>query len=166
MKVISIVLGLLVLPIMLYNEKSIQIQGVVINATTNEPLEDSHVYVKGTHIGAITDENGMFSLEVPLIYQNRPLIVSYVGFSNFEKEVSKLEHHKIRIDMYPGIVSLDEIVIMPGKALLVDQAIDQVMEEYDDQEEMLTDFYQALLVIDEDCQVWDKVHESIHRDHE
>jgi len=157
MKIISIIFGLLVLPVMIYNQKSIEIKGIVIDAFERTPLMDSHIYVKGTHIGVVADENGAFSLQVPLIYKNKPLIVSYIGYSNYEEKVSKIHQQELQIALQPSGIALDEIVIMPSKEILVDQAIDQVMAEYDDQEEMLADFYIALLYLDEDHHVLNKV---------
>jgi len=159
MKAISIVFGLLILPVMIYNEKSIDINGTVIDAVERTPLKDCHVYVEGTHIGVVSGDHGEFSLQVPLIYKNRPLIVSYVGYSTFEEKVSRVNQPKIQIAMQPAIVALDEIVIMPGKELIVDRAIEKVLDEYDDSEEMLTDFYLALLSMDQDHNVLKKVME-------
>ena len=153
MKAISLIFGLLVLPAMLYNEKAIEIKGTVVDAVEGIPLVDSHVYVKGTHIGAVTDENGEFSLEVPLIYQKKPLVVSYVGYVSFEQQVSKVEQKNLRITMQPDIFALEEVVIMPGKEFLVDKAIDMVMAEYEDEEEMLADFYAALFYFDKDYRI-------------
>jgi hypothetical protein len=157
MKAICIIIGLLVLPAMVYNEKSIQLKGTVIDAVERVPLNGSHVYVKGTHIGAVSDENGEFSLQVPLIYQNRPLIISYVGYETYEEKISAIEQFELQIAMKPAVIALDEIMVMPGKEILVDQAIDMVLAEYDDQEEMLSDFYTALFFIDQDRHVLNKV---------
>jgi hypothetical protein len=153
MKAISLIFGLLVLPAMLYNEKAIEINGTVVNADEGTPLVDSHVYVKGTHIGVVTGQNGEFSLRVPLIYQNKPLIVSYVGFASFEEKVSKVRQKNVRIAMKPGVYALEELVVTPGKEILVDQAIDMVLAEYDDEEEMLEDFYAALFYYDQEQRV-------------
>jgi len=157
MKLLSIIIGLLILPAMVYYQKSIEIRGVVINAIERTPLVDSHVYISGTDIGTITDENGKFSLQVPIIYGKSPLVVSYVGFASFEKKLSEIRKNELHIAMQPATIPLDEIVITPGKELLVDQAIDQVMAEYESQHEMLEDFYAALFVLDQDQDVLKKM---------
>lgn len=153
MKALCMIIGLLVLPAMLYNEKTIEINGIVVSADEGTPLIDSHVYVKGTHIGVVTDQKGEFFLRVPLIYQNKPLVVSYVGFASFEQKLSKVQQKNVRIAMKPDVYALKELVVTPGKAFLVDQAIDMVMAEYEDEEEMLADFYAALFYFDQDYQV-------------
>lgn len=142
---------------MLYNQKAIEISGTVIDAVEGTPLPDSHIYVSGTHIGAVSDENGKFSFQIPLIYRNRPLVASFVGYSTFEEKVSKLQQCKLQIALQPTAIALDEIIVMPGKELLVDQAIEAVLAEYDDQEEMLIDFYTALFFLDENQEVLSEV---------
>ena len=157
MKALIIIIGLLIVPAMVYYEKTIEIKGTVINAYDRKPLKDSHVYVKGTSIGAVTGENGDFTLKIPVVYKNKTLIVSYVGYESFEEKVSSVQQFEAQIVMQPAVVALDEIIIMPGKALLVDQAIDKVSAKYDDQEEMLEDFYAVLLSMDHDYRVLNRV---------
>ena len=86
MKTICIIIGTLFLSVMVYRENAIEINGTVIDSNEKIPLRESHVYVKGTHIGVVADEKGTFSLKVPLIYKNKSLIVSYVGYSNYDDE--------------------------------------------------------------------------------
>ena len=164
MKIVSIIIGLLVLPIIVYNEKSIEINGTIVDGIDQTPLKDCHVYVKNTHIGVVSDALGRFSIEVPLLYKNRPLVVSYVGYATYEEKVSKIHQQEVQILLQPSGIALDEVVVMPGKELLVDQAIDSVLVEYDDREEMLMDFYLALLVLDEGHSVWEKVNDSLTTD--
>lgn len=157
MKLVSIIIGLLLLPVMAYYEKSIEIKGSVLDAIERAPLKDSHIYVKGTNIGVVSDDNGEFAIQVPLIYIYKPIIVSYVGYANYEEKIHKIQGDEIQIVMQPAVVVLNEITVMPGKALLVDQAIDRVLAEYNDQEAMLTDFYSTLFLIDKDLLVLKKV---------
>ena len=161
MKAICIVIGLLFLLAMVYEKNSIEIKGTVVDAEERIPLKDCHVFVKGTHIGVTSDDEGAFTLNVPLIYKNKSLIASYVGYSNFEEDIAQLQEQEIQIDMQPAIVALDEVLEMPVKGLLIDQAIDNALTEYNKSDEMLMDFYLALLTMDEDHHVWEKVNASM-----
>ena len=160
MKLISIIFGLLILPVLVYNENAIEIKGTVIDSMERTPLIDSHIYVKGTHIGVVSDENGEFELVIPLIYKNRPIIVSYLGYSTFEEKIVVAEDRNLQIALQPTAIALDEIVVMPGKVLMIDKAIDAVLAEYTDQDEMLTDFYTTLLAMDENQKVLKMVMED------
>ena len=163
MKLLTIIVGLLILPAMAYYQKSVQISGMVISSVEKDPLMDCHVYVKGTNIGTVTDEKGMFTLKVPIMYKQRQLIVSHVGFANFKEKISLIVHEGLQISLQPDVTVLDEIVVTPGKELLVDQAIDQVMTNYEDQDEMLLDFYLALFALDKDHKVLKEAYQDIQQ---
>ena len=154
MKLISILIGLLILPAMVYQEKTVDIKGYVVDEFSSVPLEDGHVYVKGTNIGTVTDENGKFELQVPQIYSKRPLVVSFVGYENYEAVISDIQLEEYRIEMGPQVMTLREVVVTPGKHLEdIDQANDNAMTSYETQEEMLYDFYEALFAVDKDLKV-------------
>ena len=164
MKAICIAIGLLFFSAMVYEKNSIEVNGTVMDAKEKIPLKESHIYVKGTHIGVAADEEGAFSLKIPLIYKNKSLIVSYVGYSNFEEDIVKLQHQQIQVELQPTIVVLEEVLVTPDKEVLIDQAIDKALSKYKKSDQMLMDFYQTLLTMDEGHHVWEKVNESIDLD--
>lgn len=53
------------------------ILGTITDATTGEPLAEVGMSITGTIIGAVTDANGKFTLNVPT--QNASLVVSFLG---------------------------------------------------------------------------------------
>lgn len=62
------------------------ISGKVVEESTNEPLAGASVQVKGTNIGAMTNDRGEFQLTM-----NAPrgvLVISYLGKETVEQEVS------------------------------------------------------------------------------
>ncbi len=74
---------------------------------TGEPVIGASVMVKGTSIGAATDIDGKFSLNVPT---KGTLIVSYVGYVT--KEIPLTGQTEIRIDLVEDTASLDELVVV------------------------------------------------------
>ena len=54
-----------------------KVTGVVIEAETGEPVIGASVKVKGTTLGAATNYDGKFTLEVPS--SSSTLVVSYIG---------------------------------------------------------------------------------------
>ena len=58
-----------------------QIQGVITDSQ-GETLPGVNVLVKGTSIGAISDINGKFTLQVPS--PKSVLIISYIGYETYE----------------------------------------------------------------------------------
>ena len=153
MKIISFLIGLVLFPAITFCQEFIDVSGKVFNEEDRIPLMDSHVYIKGTNIGTISGKNGEFTLNVPWKYADYSLTVSYVGYSSFEQKLSDLESDELKISMKPDIIVLDEVVITPENHLLVDQAILEVMAEYEDQEMMLVDFYTRLFNLDKDYHV-------------
>src|ERR1044071_3552626 len=58
------------------------VSGVVVNATTNDPVVGASVVVKGTRQGTTTGATGEFKLDVPA--SAKTLIISNVGFKAVE----------------------------------------------------------------------------------
>ena len=62
--------------------------GKVLDKNNEEGLVGATVIVKGTQIGTVTDQYGIFQIEIP----NEPpadLIISYIGYEKYEVPVSK-----------------------------------------------------------------------------
>jgi TonB-linked SusC/RagA family outer membrane protein len=102
------------------------IKGVVLSSVDEEPLIGVNVLVKGTTNGAITDLDGVFSLNV------RPsdvLVISYVGYVSKEITVGNTRDFRILLD--EDQKTLDEIVVIGygvQKKSLVSGAIGKVTE--------------------------------------
>lgn len=71
---------------------------------SGEGLPGATVTKKGTQEGAITDESGSFSLNVP---EGTPLVVSFIGFESVEATASD----NMTVSMNPGTSILGEVVI-------------------------------------------------------
>lgn len=86
----------------------IQVQGVVVAGSDNEPLPGVNVLVKGaTAQGTITDLNGRFSLSVA---PDAVLSFSYVGYRS--QEVSVKGNLTLRVVLVDDTEALDEIVVV------------------------------------------------------
>ncbi len=153
MKNISFLVGLFILPAVIFSQGFIDLNGKVFDGENQLPMKDSHIYILGTDIGTISGENGEFSLNIPWKYADKSLTVSYVGYSNFEQKLSELQRHGIKIFMKPDVIALDEVIVTPENLFLVNQAIEEVMTEYEDRQMMLVDFYNRLFKLDKDFNV-------------
>lgn len=85
------------------------VRGIVKDAQTGEALIGANVVVKGTTIGAVTDEDGKFSLDIA---QSFPvaLIVSYLGYLNSEVTVRD-GNNTITIKLNADKVILNEVQV-------------------------------------------------------
>ena len=53
-----------------------QVSGTVISSEDNEPIIGASVIVEGSKTGAVTDQNGNFTLSVP---KGKKIVASYIG---------------------------------------------------------------------------------------
>ena len=83
------------------------VKGTVYSSKDNAPITGASILVKGTNVGVATDANGTFSINVPS--GRNSLIISYVGFSDYEADVSSKTD--ISVTLQERTSSLDEIVV-------------------------------------------------------
>jgi TonB-dependent starch-binding outer membrane protein SusC len=94
-------------PANLMNQQQ-KITGTISDASTNEAIAGANVRIEGTNIGAISDSDGKFSLEVPV--PNAVLVVSFMGF-NTEKMIWNGQTNMV-ITLIPNIQELEEVVVV------------------------------------------------------
>lgn len=83
------------------------ITGRVTDSATGQPLAGVTIKVKGSTLGAVTDENGGFSLETP---DDAALEVSYVGYE--KKEVYVNNRESIQISLVASATGLNQLVVV------------------------------------------------------
>ncbi|HTI12403.1 MAG TPA: TonB-dependent receptor [Puia sp.] len=84
-----------------------EISGLVVSDSTGQPLAGVSVKLKGTSVGAYTDANGNFSLQVP--DGKGTLVISSVGYEPQEVRISKAT--SIRISLKVAVTRLADVVI-------------------------------------------------------
>lgn len=83
------------------------VTGTVTSGEDRLPLPGASVVVKGTTIGAATDLDGKFSLNVP--DGSNVLVFSSTGFVN--QEVSLGNRSQIVVELQPDLASLEEVIV-------------------------------------------------------
>lgn len=86
--------------------QEMHVNGTVISAEDHLPIIGATVIVKGTSIGAVTDIDGKFSLNVPA--DHKTLVFSYVGMAPREVE-AKPEMHVV---LESATQALDEVIVV------------------------------------------------------
>lgn len=87
--------------------QQINVRGKVTD-TKSEPLIGVNVIVKGTNQGTVTDNEGMFSLQVP--NENSVLEFSYVGFKTIEIQLNG--QTSLNVTMNEDTEILEEVVVV------------------------------------------------------
>ena len=90
-----------------------QVSGTVICSKDSIPLFPVSILISGTTLGAITNEQGEFSLKIPE-NQNvcNTLCFSFVGMKYECIEIIDQELNNINVIMEPDIISLAEVTIV------------------------------------------------------
>jgi TonB-linked SusC/RagA family outer membrane protein len=84
------------------------VRGTVVDAASSQPLSLTTVSVKGTAIGAQTDEKGSFTLRVP--DPNATLVVARIGYAR--QEVPLAGRTSVEVRLARAAVSLDQVVVV------------------------------------------------------
>ncbi len=92
-------------------EKKSFVFGKVIS-TENELVEFATVHLKGTSLGTITNEKGLYELSAPA--GKYTLVVSMLGYDTVEKEIQLLDHTRVKqnITIKPQVEQLEEVVVV------------------------------------------------------
>ena len=89
---------------------SAQIEGIVVDAQTKEPLAFAHIVINDSQDGTLTDIDGIFRLTRTTGIEY--LTVSYLGY---DTRKVKVENTKIRILLQRSTEVLNEIVVYEGE---------------------------------------------------
>ena len=85
-----------------------RVTGRITDATSGDPLPGVNIIIEGTTVGATTDMNGNYDIDLP--GPNVTLVFSYIGY-NTEK-VQYSGQATIDMQMVPDIKTLDEVVVV------------------------------------------------------
>jgi hypothetical protein len=85
------------------------IKGIVTDSINNEPLPFVSVYLKGTSIGTVTDNNGKFTLKIP--HTNHILKISSLGYKEKILKPPGAKDALLTIRLFPTSKQMDEIVV-------------------------------------------------------
>ncbi|WP_215224043.1 TonB-dependent receptor [Echinicola shivajiensis] len=111
-----------------YEKLEKTIKGTVTDANDGLPLPGVTIMVKGTHVGAVTDLDGKYTIDVP--ENSEVLIFSYIGYLN--KEVELGDRSIIDVQLIQNAAELDEVVVVgygTMKKVNLSGAVDMVEAE-------------------------------------
>lgn len=92
--------------------QNLTLSGKVADKDTSEPLVFASVSIKGKPIGTIANFLGEFDFHFPAAYRNDILVVSMIGYENFEAPIwSIINESPLTIAMKKSITLLQEIVV-------------------------------------------------------
>jgi hypothetical protein len=92
--------------------QSLTISAKVRDSNTGEPLGFASVGIKGQPIGTISNGQGEFDFHFPLDMRNEILVISMLGYKNFEAPVwTMLDVANLELSLEKSPIILEEIVV-------------------------------------------------------
>lgn len=123
--------------------QDITISATIVDRETNEPLGYASVGLKSVAIGTISNEHGEFDFHMPGEYRNEVMVISMLGYKNFEAPVWSMtgQTHLIKMDKSP--IVLKEIVVsdtLTGQDIL-EIALSRIEDNFPMKPFLLDGFY-------------------------
>lgn len=95
----------------LKHEGQLLLTGLIVDKSSQRPLEASSIRVEGTSIGNVTNSSGEFRLILPDSLSNSYIIFSHLGYHTQIIEVSKIFGAPHTIALQERVVPLQEVVL-------------------------------------------------------
>ena len=126
--------------------QDITISAKVVDKETNIPLGYASVGLKSVAIGTISNEDGEFDFHMPAEYRNDVLVVSMMGYKNFEAPVWSLNGPDQIIRMEKSPILLREVVVtdtLLGQDIM-EIALSRIDQNYPMKPFLLDGFYRDI----------------------
>lgn len=90
------------------DDQQVRVTGTISDETTGQGMPGVNIQVKGTTIGAISDENGQFTLSAP--GADATLVFSFIGYVT--QEVPLSGRNVVDVALKAEMTGLDEVVVV------------------------------------------------------
>lgn len=111
MRILYILTALCLLSVPFYAQ-NVSVNGVVLNAETNEPVEFANIGIEGTYLGAATSFEGKFQIDLSPSLEESIIRISAVGYQPKTFSVGDwLNQSELKVFLAPANYGLSEIDI-------------------------------------------------------
>ena len=139
-------------PVSMFALGNFEISGKVIDIMTNQPLFECHVYLNDNY-GVLTDDNGLFKLEVPAGSENEKLHISYVGYQTYTIPIKETNVDFLKVGLIEEIVMLEEVAVYSNPWNRFKEIVKDISSNYETSEEFYSDLFIALKEIEIDSEL-------------
>lgn len=127
--------------------QKLTVSGKVTDRDTHEPLPFASIGIKGKPIGTISNLQGDFDFHIPEEYRNEILVISMLGYSNFESPVwSLISATSVALELVRSSTLLKEVLVSDslsgGDILRI--ALNRIEQNYPMQPFLLEGFYRDI----------------------
>ncbi len=88
------------------------VEGIIIDAESNQPLPFATIGIQNTFIGTASNSEGRFVLSVPGGYSDSTLVISYMGYTSQSISLKTIQS-KVQIQLYEDTFTLKEVEVRP-----------------------------------------------------
>ncbi len=123
--------------------QDITVSATVVDKDTNEPLGYASVGLKSVSIGTISNLRGEFDFHIPAEYRNEMMVISMLGYKNFQAPVWSMIGGPQVIKMEKSPIVLDPVVVsdtLTGQDIL-EIALSRIEDNYPMEPFLLDAFY-------------------------
>lgn len=94
-------------PMLAGKYRSAKVKGVVRSGETDEPLPGAIIYVEDQNISVVTDNNGNYSVDVPV--GKHKINLSYIGYESSEFVVNVLSPGVFDAEIFESTISINQV---------------------------------------------------------
>jgi hypothetical protein len=115
----------------------------VLGGDNNQPLVNASITVQQANVSSVTNQEGYFSIRVPVSTRNSSLVIRHLGYENKEiPVVTLIDNPNNHIVLAPSPIQLGEIEVISGDgSSLVKEALDRILQNYPEDPTMMVAFY-------------------------
>ncbi len=106
------------------------LMGVVLDSATNKPLAYANIYVFGKQKGGISNEDGLYSIDISELNKTDTLRFQYIGYKTRNLSLRQLSKDS-KVLLTERIVDLNEMVVY-GTAPNARSIVEKVLEHKDE----------------------------------
>src|SRR5690554_6719925 len=119
------------------------LRGRVLGGDNNQPLVNASITVQQANVSSVTNQEGYFSIRVPVSTRNSSLVIRHLGYENKEiPVVTLIDNPNNHIVLAPSPIQLSEIEVVSGDgSSLVKEALDRILQNYPEDPTMMVAFY-------------------------
>ncbi len=97
-------------------QENIQLMGTVLDSKTERPVEYVNVGIFEKNIGTVSNDSGIFILNIPTDKIKDAITFSRIGYYNREIKISEiLKNNPVKVYLKPRTIQLDEVKILSKK---------------------------------------------------
>lgn len=124
------------------SSKFVSIKGKVIDSSTKKSVPYTNIYLVGTNLGTISNNDGEFLLKVPVAYSNTPIRFSFMGYKSQDLTVEQLKMQNNLVELAIEVITLKELVIRSNDPQnLIRSALNNIPANYGTTPYICTAFY-------------------------